>query len=133
MEVFHRENLPVAFEAGGAEIRSTDACGMTISFYRLPAGSDARPLLRGLPGDACPCPHWAYIISGRLRIHTSAGVREVSAGQAFCVEPGHAPEAIDDTDMVEVSPTQQSHQVEEHLIRQLALLRGRDPTPIRPS
>ena len=69
MEVFGSDDLPIVFEVPDAEIRSTDVGGMTVSFYRLPAG-DLRPILEGLPGDACPCPHWGYVVSGRLRLHT---------------------------------------------------------------
>ena len=115
MEAFGPEDLPIVFEAGRALIRSKNIGGMTISFYRLPEGLDARPALRGLPGDACQCPHWGYVISGRLRIHTSTGAHDVDAGQAFYVEPGHAPETLQDTEMFEVSPTAQAREIWEHL------------------
>lgn len=104
MEVFGRTDLPIVFQAGEAEIRSQEVGEMTVSFYRLPAGVDGRPLLEGLPGDACHCPHWGYVISGRLRIHTTDAANDVAAGQAFYVEPGHAPEALEDTEMVEGLP-----------------------------
>ena len=61
---------------------------MTITFYRLPVGADARALLEGLPGGACHCPHWGYLIAGKLRIHTASGPVDVEAGPAFHVEPG---------------------------------------------
>lgn len=115
MDVFGPDDLPVAFEAAGAEMRSTEAGQMTITFYKLPAGADARPLLQGLPGHSCHCPHWGYVISGRLRIHTATGAHDVAAGQAFHVEPGHAPEALEDTEMFEVSPTPESRELGEYL------------------
>ncbi len=121
MEVFGAPDLPLVFEAGGAEIRSGEVGGMTMTFYRLPAGVDARPLLRGLPGGGCHCPHWGYVISGRLRVHTADGAHEVAGGQAFYVEPGHAPEALEQTEMFEVSPSEQARQVWEHLERQLSV------------
>lgn len=120
MERFAPDDLPVVFEAAGAEIHSGEVGGMTITFYRLPAGVDARPLLRGLPGDACHCPHWGYVISGRLRIHTHDGPLDVAAGEAFHVGPGHAPETLEATEMFEVSPSSQARQVWQHLQRQLA-------------
>lgn len=103
------------FEAGGAVIRSAESGGMTVTFYRLPAGADGRPLLQGLPSGDCHCPHWGYVISGRLRIHTADGEHDVLAGQAFQVGPGHAPEAVEDTEMFEVSPTEQSRELSAYL------------------
>jgi hypothetical protein len=115
MEIFGPDDLPVVFEAGKAQIRSAEAGGMTVTFYRLPAGADARPLLQGLPGGSCHCPHWGYVISGKLRIHTADGPHDVQAGQAFHVAPGHAPETVEDIEMFEVSPTPESREIEAYL------------------
>ncbi len=115
MQTFAPEDLPVVFSMAGAEIRSGEVGGMTVTFYRLPAGTDARPLLEGLPGGACQCPHWGYVISGRLRIHAADGPCEVAAGRGFYVEPGHAPETLEDTEMFEVSPVEQSRELGEYL------------------
>ena len=115
MEIFGRDDLPAVLEAGRAQIRSAEIGGTTVTFYRLPAGVDARPILEGLPGDSCHCRHWGYVIAGRLRIHTTTGPHDVEAGQGFYVEPGHAPETLEDTEMFEVSPTEQSVEVWGHL------------------
>ncbi len=125
MEVLAPDQLPVVFGLAGAEIRATESDGMTVTFYRLPAGTDARPLLQGFPGGSCPCPHWGYVISGRLRIHAADGEHDVLAGQAFHVGPGHAPEAIEDTEMFEVSPTQDSRELSAYL-KDLAALAHQD-------
>lgn len=122
MEVFDPERLPVVLAAAGAEIRALDLDGMTVAFYRLPAGMDARRLLAGLPGGACHCPHWGLVLSGRLRIHTKEGSREVAAGEMFHVGPGHAPETLEPTEMFEVSPSAEAGEVWQHLQKQLAAL-----------
>ncbi len=114
-EVFVPDQLPVLFEIAGAEIRSAESEDMTVTFYRLPAGADGRPLLQGLPGGSCHCPHWGYVISGRLRIHAADGDHDVLAGQVFHVGPGHAPEAMEDTEMFEVSPAEQSRELSAYL------------------
>lgn len=59
------------------------------------------------------------MISGRLRIHTHDGPLDVEAGEAFHVEPGHAKETLEATEMFEVSPTREARQVCEHLQGQL--------------
>ena len=115
MEVFGPDDLPVVFSAGKAQIRSGEAGGMAVTFYRLPAGADGRPLLEGMPGGSCPCPHWGYVIRGRLRVHTHDGAHEVAAGRAFHVEPGHAPEALEDTEMLEFSPAEEFREVDVYL------------------
>lgn len=121
MEVFAPDQLPVVFEIAGAQIRSAESGGMTVTFYRLAAGADGRLLLQGLPGGSCPCPHWGYVISGRLRIHAADGAHDVLAGQAFHVGPGHAPEAMEDTEMFEVSPAEQSRELSAYLTGLAAL------------
>ncbi len=55
------------------------------------------------------------MIAGRLRIHAADGDHDVLAGQAFHVGPGHAPEAIENTEMFEVSPTQPSQELTAYL------------------
>ncbi len=80
-EVFVPDQLPVLFEIAGAEIRSAESEDMKVTFYRLPAGADGRPLLQGLPGGSCHCPHWGYVISGRLRIHAADGDQPAAPAQ----------------------------------------------------
>lgn len=120
MEVFGPDDLPIVFEPADLEIRSSQVGGMTVSFYRLPAGMDPRPILEGLPGDACPCPHWGYVISGRLRIHAGTAAHDVEAGQGYFVQPGHWAEMIEPTEVFEVSPTPQSREVWEHFQTKLS-------------
>jgi hypothetical protein len=110
----------VALEVGGVEVRAKEAGGMGLTFYRFPSGADLQAALRGLPGDACQCPHWGYVTSGRLRIHTASGAHDVAAGQAFYVEPGHWPEAMEDTEMAEISPVAELREVADHILHQVA-------------
>ncbi len=69
MQAIARTDLPVAIEGDGVEFRTERVGGMSVAWVRLPAGADLRPALAGLPGDLCPCPHWGYMISGRLAMH----------------------------------------------------------------
>jgi hypothetical protein len=56
---------------------------MTTAFVRLPKGADLRPALKGLPGDLCQCPHWGYLIKGRLKMWRKDGEDVYEAGQSF--------------------------------------------------
>ena len=49
----------------------------------------------GLPDDVCPCPHWCYMLEGRLAMKTRAGEELYQAGQVFYWPAGHAPRALE--------------------------------------
>lgn len=115
MQVINRTDLPVAIAGDGVDFRTERFGGMSIAWVRLPAGADLRPALAGLPGDLCPCPHWGYMISGRLAMHGKDGVTTYEAGQGFYWGPGHAPEALTDCEYVDVSPTEDLEHVVRHL------------------
>ena len=120
MEAFTREMMSVAFEGGGVEVRTEEAGEMTVGLFRLPGGTDMRPLLHGLEGDLCQCPHWGYMLKGTLRMHTPNGPKDYKAGQAVYWAPGHAPEALEDVEYVDFSPTQELNAVLDHVKQQAA-------------
>ena len=60
-----RDELPELF---GPAIRGADWGDLRTTVVSMPAGTDARPLFKGLPDDRCPAPHWGYVIKGRIRI-----------------------------------------------------------------
>ena len=109
--------LPVVVSGDGVEIRATEAGELTMALVRLAKGHDARPLFKGLPDDLCQCPHWGYVISGTLRVWTADGSAMYRAGEAFYWPPGHAPEALEDSDFLEISPTRELAALYEHLAR----------------
>ena len=118
MEAFTREMMSMAFEGGGVEVRTEEAGEMTVGMFRLPSGTDMRPLVHGLEGDLCQCPHWGYMLKGTVRMHTPDGPKDYKAGQAFYWAPGHAPEALEDVEYVDFSPTQELHAVLNHVQQQ---------------
>ena len=54
----------------------------------LPAGSDITPPLRGLPDDVCPCPHWGYVLKGRIRVTYADRPQVLRVGNLFHLPPG---------------------------------------------
>ncbi|HVE98644.1 MAG TPA: cupin domain-containing protein [Mycobacteriales bacterium] len=93
----------------------------TVEFSSFPAGLDAAALLRGLPGDRCPCPHWGFVVSGRLEIRGPEGVEPVVAGEAYYMPPGHAPFFVEDTVLFEVSPADELAEVMTVVERNLSV------------
>ncbi len=77
---------------------------MIALLYTIPAGTDMRPLMAGMPDDLCQCPHWGYVLKGRIRIRHKDHEQIVTAGEIFYVEPGHVPFFEEDTQMIEFSP-----------------------------
>lgn len=109
------EDLPTVIEDGDLRVRLRDEDGLSVGHVTLPAGADLRPATQGLPGDLCPCPHWGYLIKGRVRMHTADGHQDFTAGEAFYWAPGHAPEALEDSEYVDFSPTEDFARVIEHI------------------
>ncbi len=95
MRSIPRHAVPVAIADGGLEVRVLDQDGLMVGFVRLPAGAHLRPATKGLPDDLCPCPHWGYMLKGRVRMHTTDGHQDFAAGEAFYWAAGHAPEALE--------------------------------------
>jgi hypothetical protein len=109
------DELPLVIADGELQVRMREEDGLTVSFFRLPRGADLRPATKGLPGDLCPCPHWGYMIRGRVRMHTAHGHQDFEAGQAFYWAPGHAPEALEDSEYVDFSPPEELRRVVQHI------------------
>ena len=72
---------------GPVEDRHDDIDGYTINFVSFGVDVDATPLLKGLPGDACPCPHWGYVLKGRLTYRFADHEETFKAGDAFYLRP----------------------------------------------
>lgn len=111
-----RDDTPVVIEGGGVEVR-TRAIGedLSVGFVRFPQGTDMRPALTGLPDGLCACPHWGYMLKGRLKMVTKDGEEIYEAGQAFYWPPGHAPVALEDCEYVDFSPTEAFTTVIDHI------------------
>ncbi len=115
MQSFERESMSVVTKGDGVDVRVEEAGGMAVGFCRFPAGADWRPLLEGLEGDLCQCPHWGYMLKGSIRMHTPDGPKDYVAGQAFYWAPGHAGEALEDVEYVDFSPVAELQAVNDHV------------------
>jgi hypothetical protein len=127
MKAVSRNDASLVIDHNGVEVRLQEiGGGMSASFIRLPEGADLEPALEGLADGSCPCPHWGYIIRGRLRMRTADGESVYEAGQAVYWTPGHVSVALEDCEYVDFSPTEQFTEVIEHIRAQGQRL-GRRP------
>ena len=92
---------------GLAEDRHDDLDGYTVNFVTIRQSHDLAPMLKSLPGGKCHCPHWGYLVSGRMIVRYDDHEEVVEAGDAFYMPPGHAPEAEEGTQIVQFSPAEQ--------------------------
>ena len=83
-----RDELPILFGADPAVIRGADWEGLRSMIISLPAGTDLAPPLKGLPNDLCPCPHWGYILKGRIRVTYADSVEILQAGDLYTCRRG---------------------------------------------
>jgi hypothetical protein len=79
--------------------------GYTAAFERYTADADAAQFFRGLPDDRCQCPHWGYVLHGRITFNYADHDETYAAGDAYYAPPGHTPVVYAGTELVEFSPT----------------------------
>jgi hypothetical protein len=91
---------------------------LTIDFARFPP-MDLAPLLKGLPEDRCQCPHWGYLLKGKIVVRYADHEEMIDAGQAFYMPPGHAPEALEDCEILQFSPTELHDESTKALLRNI--------------
>jgi hypothetical protein len=117
--------LPTRLEAGGVCIQAQDWSELNVARIRFPKGADATPLLKGLPGDLCQCPHWGTVIKGSIHVRYADGVEElVRAGDVYYWPPGHTVWVDEDYEALEFSPAGQMGQVIDHLNAKFAGMKG---------
>jgi hypothetical protein len=100
-------------EFGPVTDRSDQVDDYTINFVTFHEDIDGTPLLKGLPDDRCPCPHWGYVITGGMTFRFADHEEVMKTGDAFYVGPGHVPVQHDPgTEIVIFSPAEQLREVE---------------------
>jgi hypothetical protein len=92
-------------EAPGFEGRYEDLGGYVVGFERYTEDQDVAHFFRGLPDDACQCPHWGVVTHGRITFRFTDGTsEEYVEGDAYYARPGHTPVFTKGTEVVEFSP-----------------------------
>jgi hypothetical protein len=119
-----KESATQVKDFGVAENRSEEFGGYTVNFVSIRQSHDLGPMLAGLPGGRCPCPHWGYVLKGRLTVRYADHEEVCEAGDAFYMAPGHAPEAEAGSEFLQFSPSGQLHEVEAAIAKQMRQMQG---------
>ena len=96
--------LPVLFELPGFTSRLTRWGEFDAAVETLGGGKDATESFRSLPDGRCQCPHWGYMVKGRMRIKYADREEIISAGDVWYMPPGHIPVVEEDTENIVFSP-----------------------------
>jgi hypothetical protein len=115
-----RDTAPHVEDLGIMEGRYADLNGYTVGFEHFREDADATEIFRGLPDDRCQCPHWGYVISGRLTFRFAGGEEVYEAGDAYYAPPGHVPVIAAGTEVVEFSPGEEYARTMEVVARNMA-------------
>src|ERR1044071_4236530 len=99
-----RESAEVQ-DVGIVEDRHADLDGYTFNFVTFRQDLDHTRLLKGLPDDRCQCPHWGYVLKGKMTYRFPDHEEVFEAGDAFYLPPGHVQLVEAGTEYVQFSPT----------------------------
>ncbi|THH34600.1 cupin domain-containing protein [Neolewinella litorea] len=118
-------DIDLKMQIPGAVVRQQenfgDASGLgkiSGEYFVLAAGVDTAPLFVGLKGNMCHCPHWGYLVSGKVTATDANGKEEtVDAQELFYWPPGHNVKVNEDAEIVMFSPQHEHSEVISHMIK----------------
>jgi hypothetical protein len=105
--------------------RSEDLGDYTVNFVTFREDIDHTPLLRGLPDDQCQCPHWGYVIKGKMRFRFGDREEVYEAGDAFYAPPGHIPVHTEPgSEYLQFSPAEDLRKTHEVIMQNLQAMQS---------
>ena len=122
-----KENVDVRMEIPGVVIRQRKNFGdvngfdtISSEYFTLAAGVDTTQLFVGLEGDLCQCPHWGFVLRGKITTTDAKGAQEtVNKSDLFYWPPGHNVKVNADAEIVMFSPQREHSQVINHMIEKV--------------
>jgi len=117
---FKPEEIPLITpeNSGGGCMRSIKAGEMEIGFTWTTGPRDYTSLYEGLPGGVCPCDHYGYIFSGRIRARYADGREEViGPGEVYYIPKGHVLIYEEATHHLEINPHRELQELMAVILR----------------
>ena len=71
-----------------------------------------------------PLPHWGYVFKGRITFRFADHEEVVEAGDAFYLPPGHIPIVEAGTEYVQISPSEERHEVADTMTRNMEAMQA---------
>jgi hypothetical protein len=118
-----KEEIEVRMQIPGATVRQGPEWGSVKGFdkisgeyFSLAKGVDTTPLFMGLDGNLCQCPHWGFVIKGRITTTDAKGGKEtVKQNDLFYWPAGHNVKVEEDAELIMFSPRNEHAKVIEHM------------------
>jgi hypothetical protein len=104
---------------GPVESWHEEVDGHGIEFVYFKQDIDSTPMLKGLPNDQCHCPHWGYVLKGRVTFTIDGREEVLEPGDAFYVPPGHLQRADAGTEYLQFSPAKELAEVEQQIMKNM--------------
>jgi hypothetical protein len=98
--------------------------GYTVGFETYTQDADLSPFFDGLPNNQCQCPHWGYVIKGKVSFKSTDGEETFETGDAYYAPPGHTPVLFAGTEVVEFSPTEELNRTMEVVTKNMEAAGG---------
>jgi mannose-6-phosphate isomerase-like protein (cupin superfamily) len=119
-----KESASNVQQFGPVTDRREDMDGYAVEFVSFGADADLDGPLQALPGGSCHCPHWGYVVAGRMRFVYADHEEVYEAGDAFYTPPGHRPYVEAGTELLQFSPTQELAETERAIQEWMARQSG---------
>lgn len=90
---------------------------MHVEYDLFKKAFDLTPLLKGLPNNRDPCPHWGIVLKGKMTIIYDGKEEVAKAGDAYYFPPGHTARIEAGTELWEFSPNDKLQKTMEVIMR----------------
>jgi len=120
-----RDSATQGGDFGPVVDRSDELEGYSVNFTTFHEDIDATPLMKGLPDDRCQCPHWGYVVAGKLTFRYADREEVFEAGDAFYTPPGHVPvKHQPGTEIVFFSPAEELRKTEAVMMKNMQVMQA---------
>jgi hypothetical protein len=120
-----RDSATQGGEFGPVTDRADQIEGYAVNFTSFAEDIDGTPLLKGLPDDRCQCPHWGYVVRGRMTFRYADHEEVFEAGDAFYTPPGHIPVGNEPgSEVVLFSPAEELKKTEAAMMRNMKAMQA---------
>ena len=109
---------------GPARDASGQVDDYTVDFVTIKQAHSLAGMFKGLPGEACPCPHWGYLFAGKITVSVRRPRRGVRGRRRLLHVPGHVPAAEAGSEFVQFSPREALAEVRDVMMRNAKEMQG---------
>ena len=97
-----------------------------VEFVTFKQDIDSTPMLKGLPNDQCHCPHWGYVLKGRVTFTVDGRDEVLEPGDAVYVPAGHLQRADGGTEYLQFSPAKEMAEVEAQIMQNMQAMQAQE-------